>query len=71
MFTVTDDSDESAEDAVVVFEPDIDLLLDLLVDTEKKKMQLTIHTSYHIVIHCSKLSSCSNPNLEVTSFRLC
>jgi hypothetical protein len=36
MFAVTDDSDESEEDVVVVFEPDIDLLLDLLVDTENK-----------------------------------
>jgi hypothetical protein len=31
-FAVTDDSEE----AVVDFEPDIDLLLDLLVDTAKK-----------------------------------
>jgi hypothetical protein len=36
IFAVTDDSDESEEDAVVVFEPDTDLLLDLLVDTENK-----------------------------------
>jgi hypothetical protein len=31
-FAVTDDND----DVVVVFEPDVDLLLDLLLDTEKK-----------------------------------
>jgi hypothetical protein len=36
-FAVIDDSDDS-EDAVVDFEPDIDLLLDLLVDTAKKKV---------------------------------
>jgi len=36
IFAVTDDSDESDEDVVVVFEPDTDLLLDLLVDTENK-----------------------------------
>jgi hypothetical protein len=36
IFAVTDDSDESEEDVVVVFEPDTDLLPDLLVDTENK-----------------------------------
>lgn len=36
IFAVTDESDESEEDVVVVFEPDTDLLPDLLVDTENK-----------------------------------
>jgi hypothetical protein len=58
-FAVTDDSDESEEDVVVVFEPDTDLLPDLLVDTENK-MYIMKHTSLQTAIYCSNTTPHSN-----------